>query len=367
MKKTIIIIFYSIVLLIPLQAQMALEEGTGLFHQFQNIAERHDSELPQIILPGILIEGPSNLVDLIVPFAHREEPILLEPRFSLIPNLVIPGEPITVVYADHFSQGDSFQAVLINSNGRRLARAPFFSFTQTSDGQEVKTAVLGFPTTAGSGSFIVRIEGGGAIIQDLPLEADYRAFPSERIVLDERNTEIRTTQDPQRIAESEILWAILMRTGNEIYDSGPFTSPVSSTRRTSHFGFRRVYQYVDGSTDTSIHAGIDFGVPTGTEVRSCGWGRVILARYRIVTGYSVIVEHMPGLYSLYYHLDSIIVEENELVSPETILGYSGSTGLSTGPHLHWEIRSGGENLDPDAFIAKAVLDKDEILSKLLSY
>jgi murein DD-endopeptidase MepM/ murein hydrolase activator NlpD len=78
----------------------------------------------------------------------------------------------------------------------------------------------------------------------------------------------------------------------------------------------------------------------------------------------VIIEHLPGLYSLYYHLDKIHIAEGTLVEAGTLLGESGSTGLSTGPHLHWEIRVAGENADPDAFMARPVLDKAAILSKL---
>jgi murein DD-endopeptidase MepM/ murein hydrolase activator NlpD len=94
---------------------------------------------------------------------------------------------------------------------------------------------------------------------------------------------------------------------------------------------------------------------------------VILARFRIVTGNSVIIEHLPGVYSLYYHLDHIDVAEGAMVSAGTLLGQSGSTGLATGPHLHWEIRVSQENTDPDAFVARPILDKDAILTKINTF
>ena len=88
---------------------------------------------------------------------------------------------------------------------------------------------------------------------------------------------------------------------------------------------------------------------------------------RIVTGNTVILEHLPGLYSLYYHLDKIAVSEGSIVEAGTILGESGSTGLATGPHLHWEIRVSTENADPDVFLSRPVLDKKDIIDKLASY
>jgi len=191
-----------------------------------------------------------------------------------------------------------------------------------------------------------------------------RDFISEVIELNPSNTGIRTDPNPQRTEESNRLWAILSTTGNQIYHTGQFLPPVTSTRRTSFFGDRRVYKYSNGATDTSIHAGVDYGVPAGTSVNACGSGLVVLARMRIVSGNTVIIEHAPGVYSLYYHLDSISVQEGNIITTGTQIGLSGSTGLSTGPHLHWEIRVSTENTDPDAFVDRQIIDKDLIISRL---
>jgi hypothetical protein len=292
------------------------------------------------------------------------------PRFALLPvGGIRPGDPLTIGYSDDFQKAahEDFQAILLDSRGKNLGKAPFFSLGTDGEGREIKAAVLGVPSTAVSGPAVIRIEGAAGTVKDLPLIIEKRDFVSEVLLLDAANTEIRTKPDPQKTAEAEQLWAILSHAGSAIYTSGPFVPPVTSTRRTSFFGDRRVYRYVTGDTSTSIHAGVDYGVPIGTEVRACAAGRVVLARFRIVTGNSVILEHMPGVYSIYYHLDRISVGEERLVSAGTLLGLSGSTGLSTGPHLHWEIRAAGENCDPDAFVSAAVLDKNAILRNLLEY
>lgn len=318
------------------------------------------NEQPRISFPG-------DPVELSIPPVLPEQPE--GPRFAVIPSMVRLGEPVTIAYTDDFSGPGSkdFQAVLIDSRGIRLARVPLFSFIRTAVGQEVQAAVLTIPTTAASGPFLIRIEAGGRTIQDLPLIVEQREFIYEHIPLDEKNTELRTAEDEQKDRESQILWAVLSRRGNDIYDGGPFTAPVGSARRTSFFGDRRLYEYIDGSTDRSIHAGIDYGVPIGTEVRACASGRVVLAAFRIVTGNSVVLEHFPGVYSLYYHMNNITVEENNFVRAGAVLGHSGDTGLATGPHLHWEIRVAGETADPDVFLSRPVLDKDEILRNLTRY
>jgi len=295
--------------------------------------------------------------EITVSFSIEEEPI-----FAVIPPAARPGEPVTIAWSDKFKSGtQTFYAELLDSRERRLAKSSFFDLDEE---QGIKAAILAIPSTARIGDALVRIESEGGTIRDLPFIIENRVFQSETIPLNQANTDLRTVPDPQKTLESEILWAIISRTGKEIYSDGFFTPPVTSTRRTSDYGDRRVYAYSNGTTDTSIHAGVDCGVPTGTEVRACAAGKVVLARERIVTGNTVILEHLPGVYSLYYHMDSIAVSEGLVVAGGTLLGLSGSTGLATGPHLHWEIRVSGENADPDAFLSRPLLDKEYIIDKL---
>jgi murein DD-endopeptidase MepM/ murein hydrolase activator NlpD len=253
--------------------------------------------------------------------------------------------------------------VLVTGQGR-LSFSIFLDFPGGKQSSPFKAAVLAVPSTARPGPASIRIETAAALIAEMPFTIPERDFVSEVIALDQANTEIRTVPDPQKTAESEQLWAILNHTGTDIYACGAFVPPVTSTRRTSFFGDRRVYKYSPGASDTSIHAGIDYGVPKGTPVGACADGKVVLARFRIATGNSVIIEHLPGVYSLYYHLDKIDIEEGAVVQAGVLLGQSGSTGLATGPHLHWEIRVSGENTDPDAFVTRPILDKDALLAKM---
>ena len=279
-------------------------------------------------------------------------------RYAVIPENPRPGEPVTVAV----NGGDGIHHAALWARGLRLSRANFFPMPV--DGENLMAAVLAVPATAEPGTAMLNIEGRNGIAAVISLNIERRDFLSEIIELNPVLTGIRTDPDPQKTAESQLLWAIISRTNSDIYCSGIFSPPVTSTRRTSFFGDRRIFKYSNGKSDTSIHAGVDYGVPTGTVVMACGPGKVVLARSRIVTGNSVIIEHLPGVYSLYYHLDKIEVAENAVVTTGTVLGQSGATGLATGPHLHWEIRVSGENTDPDAFIARPILDKDAIFTKI---
>ena len=290
---------------------------------------------------------------------------LPEASMALSVESLRPGEPFAVAYRDDFSGiSGSIHASLYNSGGRRIARAVFFNMPLEEGETAFMAALLAVPNTAAAGNAVIKIEAGTRVLMEMPITIERREFNSMTIHLDQNNTEIRTAPNPQRTLESEQLWAILATTGREIYDTGPFILPTESTRRTSLYGDRRVYVYTGGATDTSIHAGIDIGIPTGTPVMASGRGRVVLARFRIVTGNTVILEHMPGLYSLYYHMDSIAVSMGDIVEKGAFLGESGSTGLSTGPHLHWEFRVSTEYSDPDAFLYVPLLDKNHLINKL---
>jgi len=303
------------------------------------------------------------------PHGEPEEPAVVEPRFALIPQSAHPGYPVAVAFGYNFETLEAgvqdLHAALLTAEGRRLTRAVFFPLSgQEGDEQPVKVAIFAIPSTAPFGDVIVRVESANGVIRDLPFSIESRQFHSETIYLDQRNTDLRTTPDPQRTAESQHIWALFNRTGTEVYTWDVFARPVTATRRTSLYGSRRIFQYTSGGSDMTVHNGIDYGVPTGTDVMASARGRVVLARPRIITGKSVVLEHLPGVYSIYYHLDSLAVNEGEIVEAGAILGQSGMTGLATGPHLHWEIRVSGEAADPDAFLSRPILDKNEILSHL---
>ncbi len=100
----------------------------------------------------------------------------------------------------------------------------------------------------------------------------------------------------------------------------------------------------------AMHTGIDFRAPSGTAVRATAGGRVIEADYVGGYGNMVEIDHGNGLSTRYAHLSSIGVEVGQTVSKGDILGRVGSTGRSTGPHLHYETRIDGEATDPLRFI-----------------
>ena len=282
-------------------------------------------------------------------------------RYIIIPESPRPGDPVTI----GVNHDSGVRSGALMSGGQRVSRTVFFDVSVSGGQQPFRAAVIAVPVpTAPGRATLVLQDSNSGTLAEIPLTIAPREFPSETIRLNRVMTGLMEPPDQQRIDESNHLLAIRGRVGNEVHALGSFRAPTTATRRTSHFGYRRNYLYPDGRRSVSIHDGIDFGIPAGTPVHASAPGRVALARHRILTGNSILIEHLPGVFSVYYHLDRIDVEEGALVAAGSVIGLSGNTGFSTGAHLHWEMRVFGHYVDPDAFVARPIIDRDAILSTI---
>lgn len=193
----------------------------------------------------------------------------------------------------------------------------------------------------------------------LPVTFKNKDFPQEILDLNEANSNIKQNYSPERMAQIEKLNKILYTANSQnVFSLKKFICPTASTRHTAYFGDRRTYVYTNGEKSTSLHYGNDYGVPEGSEVKSCQEGKVVMAEWRISTGYSIVIEHLPGLYSLYYHLSSMNVKPGDYVKQNQLIGKSGSTGLATGPHLHWEMRLNAGAVRPEFFMEDFTFSED---------
>lgn len=126
----------------------------------------------------------------------------------------------------------------------------------------------------------------------------------------------------------------------------PIANPAPGRAISSSFGMRR-----DPILGTpAYHSGMDFRAPTGSPVRAAGPGTVVSAGWNGGYGRMVEIDHGNGYSSRYAHMRAIQVREGETVDAGTVLGQVGSSGRSTGPHLHYEVRREGDALDPLRFI-----------------
>ncbi|MBQ0987885.1 transglycosylase family protein [Streptomyces sp. F63] len=128
---------------------------------------------------------------------------------------------------------------------------------------------------------------------------------------------------------------------------GAFSAPVAGASPSTP------YRASGGSWSSGYHTGVDFPVATGTSVRAVASGQVVSAGWAGAYGYQVVLRHGDGRYSQYAHLSQLSVRAGQQVPAGQQLGRSGSTGNSTGPHLHFEVRTGpgyGSDIDPLAYL-----------------
>ena len=143
----------------------------------------------------------------------------------------------------------------------------------------------------------------------------------------------------------------------DVVRSFPIVHPAPGKAISSRFGNRK--DPIVGRS--AFHAGLDFRTPTGTPIRSAADGKVVKAGRQGGYGKLVEVKHANGLTTRYAHLSKIYVKVGQKVSAGSKLGAAGSTGRSTGPHLHYEVRTGGKPLNPLNYL-KAGTDLRKFLS-----
>lgn len=296
-----------------------------------------------LIYGGQLISGGKS---------ETKEIEVLKPVWTITaPAAALPGDCISVLFISDLEFSKA-KVRLLSPSGKLVAVVAAFD-ARPGDGQG-KAAILGLETTLEEGSYSLEATAlldGEPLKSVTPLAIGKGIFLIEEIKLDAKNTAIKTDTSKERLLQIDRLNKILFTQNQDATRFyGPFRLPLDSKRRTSTFGDRRTYIYPNGNSITNIHYGVDFGVPDGTPVFSSGDGKVVLAEKRNSTGWTLVIEHLPGVYSLYYHLDTLLAATDELVRAGSLIARSGSTGLATGPHLHWEFRVNGEAVSPDYFV-----------------
>ncbi|HMY26868.1 MAG TPA: peptidoglycan DD-metalloendopeptidase family protein [Solirubrobacterales bacterium] len=171
--------------------------------------------------------------------------------------------------------------------------------------------------------------------------------------VDSIDTKVDHLEDIEADLQQKIAEQIAAASGVSVLPAGPMTSPsaagliwpVSGTV-TSGFGGRSS----PGGIGSTYHEGLDIAVPEGTPIRAAASGTVIMASYNGGYGNYTCIDHGSGLSTCYGHQSSFAVSAGQSVSQGDVIGYSGNTGSSTGPHLHFEVRINGVAQDPLGYL-----------------
>ena len=259
-----------------------------------------------------------------------------------VPASVAPGEPltVTVLWETTGAQPKTIDVSIANE-----VKQIFIS--------EGKAVVLwGVPLGTEPGSIPISVSLSDDYERTLTLEQTVEITPDTREI-EELNLSSDTTSviTPEgRELEKTTMDGAYAKAAEQPFPlwSEAFMQPIEG-RFTSSFGSPR--RYVAGGS-VSYHYGTDIAAPQGTPVYATNAGRVLVADFYPIKGGLVVIDHGANVYSIYMHQSKVIAQVGETVSRGQQIGEVGTTGLSTGPHLHWEIRVNQVATNPLTWVGK---------------
>ena len=258
----------------------------------------------------------------------------LQPQVQ-VTDSVIPGDPVSVRVALP-PESLGVEEVRVTLNGEAL---PVF---YTENEAVALTSVPLGAEAAGEGLEVSLLDRYGrevTVERTLNVQSDPRPVQELRIPASALSSSTPENKELEAQAVAAAFNASLG--GNPLWDE-PFLLPIQG-RGTSGYGTPR--RYAPGGR-VSYHHGTDIAVPAGTPILATNDGVVLIADFYPIKGGLVVLDHGAGVYSFYFHQSQIEVSAGEEVERGQKIGEVGSTGLSTGPHLHWEMRVNTVSTDP---------------------
>jgi Peptidase family M23 len=173
-----------------------------------------------------------------------------------------------------------------------------------------------------------------------------RDFKVQHLTLPTAMVDLDPETERRAVAEGEHLSTLYRMVTPQRLWRGPFVRPVAGTEPATGFGSRRI---INGKP-RAPHGGADYAASRGTPVVAANTGRVALVGDYFFPGRLVVLDHGLGVYTLYFHLDTVAVADGDTVDQGHVLGTVGATGRATGPHLHFGALVGGARVDPAALM-----------------
>lgn len=175
----------------------------------------------------------------------------------------------------------------------------------------------------------------------LTLKENHKAINKKNINV---NGKIKSINNKAINADQEMLTtSIVNKNDTKNVNNFVLKKPVKGGITTSCFG--------DTISRTASHNGHDWAVNTGTKVRAAAEGVVELAYFSESYGYNILINHNNGFKTRYAHLSEVKVSKGEKVEQSQVIALSGSTGFSTGPHLHFEVVKDGKRVNPIEYVS----------------
>ncbi|MBF6613379.1 MAG: M23 family metallopeptidase [Chloroflexi bacterium] len=291
------------------------------------------------------------------PYAVQLSPVgytaLKAESFNIPLGTLVQMDPPRVAEG-HTTEVEVAATAGLTVTGQYEGRELFFKYDPA---RGVAWSLIGAVPFADTGTRQVTISlkdgAGGERTVSRNLTVGSYPFPSESLQFDPATS---TLLDPAITSkELKMLNGIFAGRTPVQYWSGPFSMPLDGQIRiTSYFATRRCYNCPDVSTPTTYHGGMDMAASIGTSVRAPADAKVVFAGELSDRGNTIILDHGLGVYSLLAHNSKLTATVGQMVRKGDVVSLSGNSGLSTGPHLHWELHVSGPPVDPREWVARSL-------------
>lgn len=234
---------------------------------------------------------------------------------------------------------------------------PLDSLSGQFDGREivfygdgnVHTALIAADMNMEPGDYQIDLTAfadGQELVENTTVEVSARDYNVERLTLPDNMVTPGKEVIERIIRESKSLKKVKNIVSPDRFWDGEFVRPAEG-KLANNFGVRRILNGIEKKS----HSGHDLKAYKGTPVKSPNAGTVVYVDNMYYGGKTIVVDHGHGLSTLYMHLSKILVNHGESVEKGEVIGLVGSTGRSTGPHLHWGAHLGGINVDPASLLS----------------
>ena len=270
--------------------------------------------------------------------------------FFLIAALLVCFTPVS---AEHFqaevlphkiSPGEAF---IVKVTGMKTIHLPSASlakkklnFSSCGEGCFIAIGAVGLKTKPGIYTIKVR---AGKKKKNLKLNVMHTIFPTLKLTLHEDKVFLNPDDLRRAKSEKKRLQSIFQKVSDRLWDSG-FILPLENEISTV-FGAKRILNH----KRISVHRGVDIQGCDGEGVKASNAGRIVLADELFFGGNTIILDHGQGIYTIYMHLSKFNVKLGDIISKGNVIGLVGSSGRSTGPHLHFGVKVLNINTDPVSF------------------
>lgn len=266
--------------------------------------------------------------------------------FSFNFTFQVQLEPQLYASASAVTQGDVLAITLTQLEGKTptittdLEMQGDLIFTEGENGEMSVFIPTSYNREVGSYKATITVD---SLTWDIPFTVVAGDFPRQDMTIDTSDPVISEANSAAAYQQyRDKIYPFFETSDPTRYWEGTFVIPAEAELSTE-YGLRR---YTNGSTTPSRHVGIDIAADENDVVVAPGNGKVVLAEYLLNTGNTLVIEHGGGLKTYFFHMNELSVAEGDIVTKGDKVGLVGSTGYSTGPHLHYEVRIGNQSINP---------------------